>query len=450
MADVTYCHSCHSSQATDVTLMTCGDMTHVTALPQARSPATGGGDVSDVSPAVPRLAITSHGGQPPGGGGCLCRAFRVAARPYPRPAPAPTAGRLALELAALGWHILPLSAASKRPLGNCPACRAQPGAPGHLAHACPCLAARGWCHGVRAASTDPARITAWWQREPAAVPGVAAGPSGLVLVDIDAHSVALPARLATGLLPGIDLAAEPIPASEWADPVRCRDGRDTLTLLARLRGGTRPWPAGPEHQPVTAATPSGGVHLWYQAPADGLRQALSDPQGRYGLAWQVDLKAGWSYGIAPGAATTAGTYRVRSGDPSRPGRMPAWLAREVIRATTAAPARPATSPPLPRPGGGHGPAAYLAAVIGRGAAQLAAMTDGRKRALSALAYHAGGLLEWSGLDREHVTRQLIDAGTAAGLRVGISVRIVDRAITNGIERPVTPPAASRFGCSVSP
>ena len=35
------------------------------------------------------------------------------------------------------------------------------------------------------------------------------------------------------------------------------DGRDTLTLLARLRGGPRPWPADSEHQPVTVATPSG-------------------------------------------------------------------------------------------------------------------------------------------------------------------------------------------------
>ena len=204
-------------------------------------------------------------------------------------------------------------------------------------------------------------------------------------------------------------------------PGRFRDGRDSLTLLARLRGGPRPWPGGPEHQPVIAATPSGGVHLWYRAPADGLRQALADPQGRYGLAWQVDLKAGWSYGVAPGADHHRGTYQIRGGDPAQPGRMPAWLAREVIRATTAAPPRPATPPPLPG-AGGPGPAAYLATVIGRGAAQLAAMTDGRKRALSALAYHAGGLLAWSGLDREHVTRQLIDAGTAAGLRAGISVR----------------------------
>ena len=228
--------------------------------------------------------------------------------------------------------------------------------------ACPCLAGGGWCHGVRAATTDPARITAWWHREPAAVPGVAAGPSGLVLVDIDAHGGQPPPRLATGLLPGIDLAAEPIPRSAWDDPARFRDGRDTLTLLARLRGGPRPWPAGPEHQPVTAATPSGGMHLWYQAPADGLRQALSDPQGRYGLAWQVDLKAGWSYGIAPGASHhrrhLPGTRR-RPGPArpharlARPRGHPRHHRRATARPATrshrhpspAGPARPPTWPP---------------------------------------------------------------------------------------------------------
>ena len=247
--------------------------------------------------------------------------------------------RLALELAALGWHMLPLSAASKRPLINCPACRTPRGAPDHLPEACPCLAAGGWCHGVHAATTDPARITTWWRREPAAVPGVAAGPSGLVLVDIDAHRAPLPPRLATGLLPGIDLAAEPIPASRWNDPARFRDGRDTLTLLARLRGGPRPWPPGPEHQPVTVGTPSGGVHLWYQAPAGRLRQSLSDPQGRYGLAWQVDLKAGWSYGVAPGAVTPPASTSYAAAIPPAPAACPSgW------------PARSSAPPPRPRPG----------------------------------------------------------------------------------------------------
>ena len=98
------------------------------------------------------------------------------------------------------------------------ACRPRHGIAAHLARACPCLAAGGWCHGVRAATTDPARITAWWRREPRAVPGVAAGPSGLVLVDIDAHGGPPPPNLATGLLPGIDLAAEPIPRERVGRP----------------------------------------------------------------------------------------------------------------------------------------------------------------------------------------------------------------------------------------
>ena len=260
--------------------------------------------------------------------------------------------RLAVDLAALGWHILPLSPASKRPLGNCGACRARHSIAAHQARACPCLPAGGWCHGVRAATTNPARITAWWRRQPRAVPGVAAGPSGLVLVDIDAHDGPHPPHLATGLLPGIDLATEPIPREAWADPARFRDGRDTLALLARLRGRPHPWPPGPEHRPVTAATPSGGAHLWYQAPAPSLCQALSDPHGRYGLAWQIDLKAGWSYGIAPGAVTTAGPYPIRGGDPGRPGRMPTWFAREVIRVATPAPPRPASLPAVSEPGTG--------------------------------------------------------------------------------------------------
>jgi hypothetical protein len=358
--------------------------------------------------------------------------------------PVPTdPARLALELAALGWHILPLAPASKRPLGNCPACRNHPGTPAHPPHACPCLPTGGWCHGVRAATTDPARITAWWHREPTAVPGIAAGPSALVLIDIDAHHTELPPHLATGLLPGIDLTAELIPASHWNNPARFRDGRDTLTLLAQLRGGPHPWPSHPEHQPITVATPSGGMHLWYQAPADGLRQALSDPRGRYGLAWQVDLKAGWSYGVAPGAVTNTGTYQLRRGDLARPGHMPTWLAHEVTRTATA-PQPQLTTPPLTSQPSGSGPAAYLAAIISCGTVQLASMSDGRKRALSALAYHAGGLLDWSGQDREHIASQLVDVGTTAGLRPADSARIVHRAIANGEGRPISPPGHRQY------
>jgi len=344
---------------------------------------------------------------------------------------------VALELARAGWHILPLSPA-KRPLANCPACATSPG---HAAEAYPCLPAGRWCHGVRAATTDPARLAAWWHIEPCAVPGVAAGSSGLVLIDIDAHADPLPADLATGLLPGIDLAAEPLPRAAWDDPARYRDGRDSMRLLATIRGGPSPWPASRAHRPVTAATPSGGRHLWYRAPAPGLRQALADPAGRFGLAWHVDVKAGWSYGVAPGAITRAGPYRLLSGDPARPGHMPGWLAAEVTRACQPPP--PAATPATPQPAAtapGRG-AAYLTAVIDRGAARLASMRDGRKRALAALAYQAGGLLDWSTLDPAQVTGRLTAAGTGSGLRPADARRIVTRALTNGLAEPLTPPPA---------
>jgi len=348
---------------------------------------------------------------------------------------------LALELAAVGWHIVPLSPVSKRPLANCPACRDKPAGPPHRIEDCPCLPAGRWCHGVRAATTDPARLTAWWHDEPAAVPGVAAGSSGLVLIDIDTHGDPLPADLATGLLPGIDLAAEPISPHAWRHRALFLDGRDSLQLLAQLRGGPHPWPPGPGHQPVTVATPSGGRHLWYRAPAGNLRQVLSDPAGRHGLAWQVDIKAGWSYGIAPGATTGAGTYAVLAGTVAVPGEIPGWLAREVTRVAAARPTAPSAAPLLSAAGAPGRGVTYLDTVIRRGAARLTAMDDGRKRALSALAYQAGGLLAWAGLTAEHVTPRLIDVGTASGLKPADAARIVRRAIANGIAQPLMPPTA---------
>jgi Bifunctional DNA primase/polymerase, N-terminal len=100
-----------------------------------------------------------------------------AAEPDPQPA-RPRGLTVALALAARGWHILPLTTAGKRPLGNCPACRDTSGALPHRIEDCPCILAGRWCHGVRAATTGPHRLTAWWRDEPAAVPASPPGPPG--------------------------------------------------------------------------------------------------------------------------------------------------------------------------------------------------------------------------------------------------------------------------------
>ncbi|GGS97828.1 hypothetical protein GCM10010156_65050 [Planobispora rosea] len=271
-------------------------------------------------------------------------------------------------------------------------------------------------------------MTAWWQHQPEVVPGVAAGPSGLILIDLDAHDDPLPTDPTTGLLPGIDLTGDPA----LADPAGIRTGLHTLALLTRRRGGPCPWPAVPEHQPVVVTTPSGGRHLWYRAPAANLRQALG------ALGWQIDIKAGWNYGLAPGAITTAGTYSLRAGDPAFPGRMPPWLAREVIRAASAPPARSQPHPAPPRARSAGAPANYLTTVITRGTAHLATLSDGRQRALSALAYQAGGLLAWSGLPEYQVTSWLIAAGEASGLPTRLATRLVHRALANGTQNPLSP------------
>jgi Bifunctional DNA primase/polymerase, N-terminal len=358
------------------------------------------------------------------------------------PQPAPTPLALALNLAAAGWHVFPLSRSTKRPLPNCVKCRPAPdGTLPHPPDLCPCIVLNDWCHGVRAATTKPARIERWWHLVDHAAVGAAAGPSNLVLIDIDHHGDTPPADLATKLLPGIDLRTEPIDPDTWQQPGRFRTGRDTLHLLTHLRGGQHPWPSGPNHQPVTADTPSGGRHLWYRAPTGTqLRQAIG------ALAWQVDIKAGWSYGLAPGTPTTKGTYHHHSGNPTHPGTPPDWLTHELVRVastqtapTTASPNRPAL-PPLSST---TGPAAYLTTVLNRGAADLAAMSDGRQTALAHLAYKAGGYLTWSGLTDTEVLDHLTTAGTTSGLPYPLAHSIARRSLNNGQARPLTPPPPRR-------
>ena len=181
--------------------------------------------------------------RPTAGARRIHRPHTTHAAPNRRKALMPTpALELALNLAAIGRHVFPLAGANKRPLPNCPACRAPDGRARHPIEQCPCLPAGGWCHGVRAATTNPHTIIAWWTTQPGALVGIATGPSGLVLIDIDAHHTDPPTDPARQLLPGIDLTAEPGVPDGWQDTTRYRDGRDSLRLLAQLRGGPAPWP----------------------------------------------------------------------------------------------------------------------------------------------------------------------------------------------------------------
>ena len=85
----------------------------------------------------------------------------------------------AMAYAAAGYQVFPLR--GKLPRGNCPAC--EPRSPRYRPHRaadCGCEL----CHGLYAATSDPARVVRWWTRWPQANIG-ARVPRSLFVLDID-------------------------------------------------------------------------------------------------------------------------------------------------------------------------------------------------------------------------------------------------------------------------
>ena len=137
-----------------------------------------------------------------------------------------------------------------------------------------CHGCCAWGHGVWDATTDPDAIAAWGRAYPWAQPAVACGASGLVVIDVDGDA-----------------------------------GESTLARLEATHG------ALPRTRVVSTGRPGGGRHLWFRTDRDGLH-----PRHLPGL----DLNAGASYVVAPGARHRSGTeYAVV--DDTFPADAPAWL-----------------------------------------------------------------------------------------------------------------------------
>ena len=298
---------------------------------------------------------------------------------------------LALRCAERGWWVHPLlPEQSLHELARTPLCRrCRPLTPGARpacgfpdAAGCACREAGRYCHGVRAATLERELIQRWWRGRDFGV-GVATGPSGLVVLDLDDHDRPPPEQALW--LPGVDLTQHPDP-----DLGRVRTGADVLELLCRVRraGSLLDTPAT-----LTVRTPSGGIHLWYRAE-DTSRYV----QGAGRLGWQVDVRAGWSTAVAPGTVTTAGRYRM-VGHQESPARLPSWVALELDRVGLRHRA-PAADPPrrvrLPRPARECGPrdaSAYAAAAL-RG--ELDAVASARASRNDQLNRPGSGSVSWSG------------------------------------------------------
>ncbi|MFE7033504.1 bifunctional DNA primase/polymerase [Streptomyces sp. NPDC057621] len=266
----------------------------------------------------------------------------------------------ALVAAAHGWYVFPLRPGTKRPAlhGEAACTRSGDCAGGH----------RKW---EQRATTDPDRIRAAWSRAPFNV-GIATGPSGLVVVDLD-----VPKSQDNG--------------NSSAD---APDGAATFEALCERTGN----PVPDTHRVRTA---SGGGHLYFAAPA-GVR--LGNTAGT--LAPLVDTRAWGGYVVAAGSTTPGGSYETVND--TAPAPLPGWLL-EVLQPV---PARPVVPLRLPAVDGSR---AALAALEAECATVAAAPEKQGNITLNRCAFKVGRFVAWGDLPRHVAENAFQAAGEARGL-----------------------------------
>ena len=263
-----------------------------------------------------------------------------------------------------GWHVFPLRPDDKRP------------------------AVRDW---ETRATVDPARIARCWSAGPYGV-GIACGPSGLVVIDLDTPK------------PG-----QAPPGERASDGIR--DGSDVLAALCARAG--QPFPG----DTYTVATGRGGTHFYHRHPVGG--PPLRNTAGM--LGWLIDTRAHGGYVVAAGSTAAGRPYTVlHDADPAP---LPGWLA-EPLRP---APLRPAGPVVIELPADRRG--AYLRAALERTLGHLAqAREGGRNRALFMAAQTLGQLVAGGALAEADATAVLADGAR----RIGLGARETGRTIRSGL------------------
>lgn len=281
--------------------------------------------------------------------------------------------RAALDAAARGWPVFPLRPGDKRPML-------------HGADACPRTGdcASGHRKWEQRATTDPARIRAAWSAGAFNI-GIATGPAGLVVIDLD-----MPKNSDK------DRGEKGTPCGVTTFEALCERTGHPVPATRRVR------------------TASGGEHLYFTAPT-GAR--LGNSAGRLGKL--IDTRAWGGYVVAPGSTTPAGTYALT--DDTAPARLPDWLCerlagRQASRVLMAAPSSSRSS-------------RYASAALAAERDNVANAVEGVRNWTLLRAARALGRFVASGdLGRSEVEEALRWGGEAAGL----SVRYCDGVITSAL------------------
>ncbi|MGW7691023.1 bifunctional DNA primase/polymerase [Streptomyces asiaticus] len=270
----------------------------------------------------------------------------------------------ALDAAARGWHVFPLIPGDKRP------------------------AVRAW---EERATTDPERITRCWASGPYNI-GIATGPSGLVVLDLDTPK-----------------SEQDTPPAEWAAP-GIANGEDVLSAVCEQHA--QPYP----HQTYTVRTGRGGIHLYLSAPAG---EEMRNTAGK--LGWKVDTRAAGGYVVGAGSVVNGRAYTVVHDAPAAP--LPGWLA-QLLRPAPLPPQQPVT---VPLATDRHG--AYLRRAVKDELARVTSSpADGHNNALYLASVALGQLVAGGELAEHDVTEWL----AAAAAQVGQSDREARRTIASGL------------------
>ncbi|MER6286527.1 bifunctional DNA primase/polymerase [Streptomyces sviceus] len=281
----------------------------------------------------------------------------------------------ALTAADRGWHVFPLRPGTKRPAlhGEKACTRTGQCASGH----------RKW---EQRATTDPDRIRAAWSRTPFNV-GIATGPSGLIVIDLDV----------------------PKDHSNADAPY----GAATFAALCERAGHTVP-------STYDTRTASGGRHLYFNAPS-GVR--LGNTAGT--VADAVDTRAWGGYVVAAGSILHEGSYTVVSDVAAAV--LPDWLGDLLLPAVS----RPAAPLRLPAVNGNRAALAALEAECHL----VATAPDGlRNTILNRCAFKVGRFVAWGDLPRHVAEEAFQAAGESRGLTAAECRATIRSALDSSIRK----------------
>lgn len=261
----------------------------------------------------------------------------------------------ALKAAERGWHVIPLRPGDKPPAlhgeTRCP--RTGDCTTGH----------RKW---EQRATTDPDRIRTAWAAGLFNV-GIATGPSGLVVVDLDM----------------------PKPKEPKSTP----SGVTTFKALCERAGQPIP-------NTYRTRTARGGQHLYFTTP-EGVRLGSTHNE-----RLKIDTRAWGGQVVAPGSVTPNGSYAVLDALPVAP--FPEWIREELY------PRPKAAQPVMVSLPGRTG--RYARAVLEREVAAVAtAHEGGREAELFRAARALGRFVAWGDLDRHVVEEAFQVAAESTGL-----------------------------------